>query len=108
MLKLDEYSLEKFLGKGTFGEVYFTRKMNSPNLYATKRMSKQMVDDPKYNKYFINEISILRKLYHPNIIRIEDLKVTQNHYYIVMEYSTIYNETNYQCCQIYSFSKNNS
>ena len=86
MLKLDEYSLEKFLGKGTFGEVYFTRKMNSPNLYATKRMSKQMVDDPKYNKYFINEISILRKLYHTNIIRIEDLKVTQNHYYIVMEY----------------------
>ena len=86
MLKLDEYSMQKFLGKGTFGEVYFTRKINSPNLYATKRMDKAMVDDPKYNKYFINEISILKKLFHPNIIRIEDLKVTKSHYYIIMEY----------------------
>ena len=86
MLKLDEYTMLKFLGKGTFGEVYFTRKMNSPNLYATKRMEKKLIDDPKYNKYFVNEISILRKLFHPNIIRIEDLKMTQNHCYIIMEY----------------------
>ena len=86
MLQLDDYTLAKFLGKGTFGEVYFTKKAGSNNAYATKRMDKRMVDDPRYKKYFNNEISILKKLFHNNIIRIEDLKMTQNHYYIIMEY----------------------
>ena len=86
MLNLDQYTLVRFLGKGTFGEVYLTQKEGSMNYYATKRMEKKMVDDPRYKKYFNNEISILRKLFHENIIRLEDLKVTKNHYYIIMEY----------------------
>ena len=86
MLELDDYTLARFLGKGTFGEVYLTKKKYSNNVYATKRMDKQMVDDPRYTKYFNNEIKILKQLFHENIIRIEDLKVTKNHYYIIMEY----------------------
>ena len=86
MLKLDDYTLEKFLGKGTFGEVYLTKKFNSNNLYATKRMERKMVDDPRYIKYFKNEITILKRLFHNNIIRLEELKMTNNHYYIIMEY----------------------
>ena len=38
-MQLDEYTLNDFLGKGTFGEVYLTKKKNSDFLYATKRMS---------------------------------------------------------------------
>ena len=83
---LDEYTLTQFLGKGTFGEVYLTKKQNSDFLFATKRMSKELVDDPKYTKYFNNEITILRKLYHKNIIRLEALKKTTHHYYVIMEY----------------------
>ena len=86
MLRIDQYSLNRFLGKGTFGEVYLTQKDGSMNYYATKRMEKKMVDDPRYKKYFKNEISILQRLYHENIIRLEDLKATLNHYYIIMEY----------------------
>ena len=37
MLQLDDYTLAKFLGKGTFGEVYFTKKAGSNNAYATKK-----------------------------------------------------------------------
>ena len=83
---LDEYTLNQFLGKGTFGEVYLTKKRNSDFLYATKRMSKQFVENEKYIKYFNNEISILKKLYHKNIVRLEELKKTTNHYYVIMEY----------------------
>ena len=86
MLQIDDYILESFLGKGTFGEVYLTKKANSNFLYATKRMEKALVEDPRYKKYFHNEISILKKLFHKNIIRIQDLKITTNHYYIIMEY----------------------
>ena len=83
---LDEYTLNQFLGKGTFGEVYLTTKKNTDFLFATKRMSKDFVEDPKYMKYFNNEISILKKLYHKNIVKLEALKRTKNHYYVIMEY----------------------
>ena len=83
---LDDYVLSQFIGKGTFGEVYLTKKKNTNSLFATKRMSKEYVEDPKYIKYFNNEISILRKLHHPHIVKLEDLKRTTNHYYVIMEY----------------------
>ena len=37
MFKIDEYELEKFLGKGAFGEVYLTSKAGDPKKYATKK-----------------------------------------------------------------------
>ena len=83
---LDDYILTKFIGKGTFGEVYLTEKKNEGLLFATKRMSKDYVENPKYIKYFNNEISILRKLNHKNIVKLESLKKTKNHYYVIMEY----------------------
>lgn len=83
---LDDYVLTKFIGKGTFGEVYLTKKKNSEFLFATKRMSKELIENPKYIKYFNNEISILKNLYHKNIVRLEGTKKTMNHYYVIMEY----------------------
>ena len=85
-MQLDNYLIKEFLGKGTFGEVYLTTKKDSNFLYATKKMSKSLVDDPGYNKYFINEICILKQLCHKNIIKLEELKRTTNNYYVIMEY----------------------
>ena len=99
MLQLDDYLLEKFLGKGTFGEVYLTKKSNTNLIFATKRMEKALVEDPRYKKYFANEVAILKKLYHKNIIRIQECKYTQNHYYIIMEYCNGGSLT--QCLKIY-------
>ena len=83
---VDEFNLEKIIGKGSFGEVYYTSKKGSNIPYATKRMKREKVEDPSYIKYFINEITILKEIYHKNIIRIEALKKTANHYYIIMDY----------------------
>ena len=59
MMELDEYILTKLLGKGTFGEVYLTQKKTNKSIYyATKKMKRQLVDDPRYNKYFMNEINV--------------------------------------------------
>ena len=85
-IKLDDYKLQKLIGKGSYGEVYYTTKDNSNIPYATKRMKRDKVENPSYIKYFINEISILKGIFHKNIVRIETLKKTTNHYYIIMEY----------------------
>ena len=82
---LDDYKLTQLLGKGTFGEVYLTSKKNSNSLFATKRMDRDLAEHPQFCKYFVNEVSILRNIYHKNIVKVEGLKKTKNHYYIIME-----------------------
>ena len=83
---IDELTLLKFLGKGSYGEVYLTKKEGKSELFATKKMDRKFADQPQVSKYLKNEISILRELKHKNIVKLEDVKVTKNHYYIVMEY----------------------
>ena len=84
--KIDELTLLKFLGKGSYGEVYLTKKEGKSCLFATKKMDRKFADQPQVSKYLKNEIAILRELNHKNIVKLEDVKVTKNHYYIVMEY----------------------
>ena len=85
-IRIDDYTLSTLLGRGSYGEVYYTTKNGSNIPYATKRMKREQVENPDYVKYFVNEISILKGLFHKNIMRIESLKKSANHYYIIMEY----------------------
>ena len=86
MFKIDEYELEKFLGKGAFGEVYLTSRAGDPKKYATKKMDRGTIDKSEARKYLANEIMILKSLNHPNIVKFQDLKKTKNHYFLVMEF----------------------
>ena len=45
-----------------------------------------MADKPNFQKYFKNELLILKSLKHPNIVHLEDVKSDNKYYYIVMEY----------------------
>ena len=73
------------LGKGAYGEVYLSKKANSNKLFATKRIDKFRADT-QLKKYFQYEINIMKGLNHENIIRLEDIKMTANNYYVVLEY----------------------
>ena len=83
---IDQYTLEKSLGKGAYGEVYLTTIKGDSKLIATKKLDKDFCENPTTKKYIINEINILKMLNHPNIVKFVDLKKTINHYYIMMEY----------------------
>ena len=86
MQQIDDITLTKLLGKGSFGEVYLSTKKGRPEYFATKKIDRKTADKPSFKKYFDNEISILKSLNHPNIVKLEEVKRTNNHYYIVMEY----------------------
>ena len=86
MLQVGNYTLYKLLGKGSFGEVYLTTKKNCNIILATKKLDKKQTDRPSIKKYFDNEISIMRELNHPNIIKFHELLASKSHYYVVMEY----------------------
>ena len=84
--KVGDYSLIKLLGKGAFGEVYLTQKANSNKLFATKKIERTIADRPKFQKYLINEINILKSLDHPNIVKFDKMLQSTKSYYIVMGY----------------------
>ena len=85
-MQVDDLILTKSLGKGAFGEVFLTQKKGSKELYATKRLDRAFSEKPENIKRLANEITLLKQIHHPNIVRLIDLKKTKSHCYIVMEY----------------------
>ena len=57
-IKINDYILYKKIGKGSFGEVFLTKKGNDPKIYATKRIHVSLLKSTDVNRYLNNEISI--------------------------------------------------
>ena len=78
MLQLKNHIiLLKSLGKGSYGEVFLSVKKGRNEYFATKKMDRKKTDQPNIKKYFDNEVRLLRSLRHPNIVRLEDLKMNR-------------------------------
>ena len=85
-MQIDDFTLGKCIGQGSFGEVYLTTRQGYNKLYATKKVSKQKIELPSVKKHFIDEIEILKTLNHKNIIKLETIRQSQNNFYIICEY----------------------
>ncbi len=84
---LEEYILNlPKIGEGSFGEVFLTSKKNSSEMFATKKIEKKKILSDKMRQYFFNEIEILKKLNHSNIMKLIDIKSTHNNIYLITEY----------------------
>ena len=86
MQQIDDVILLKVLGKGAFGEVYLSQKQGRNEYFATKKIDRKIADKPSLKKYLDNEISILSSINHPNIVKLEGVKRSASHHYIIMEY----------------------
>ncbi len=86
MQLIDDVTLIKSLGKGSFGEVFLSTKKGRKEYFATKKIDRKIADNPNLIKYLQNEIEILNQINHPNIVKLEETKKTKDHYYLVMEY----------------------
>ena len=87
-IKLNDLILGKKLGSGAFGDVFISKISGSDKVYATKRLQKSRYEkNPKAYSYLVNEIEILSKLNHENIIRLynSDLE-TPKYKYLITEY----------------------
>ena len=86
-MHVDNLFLEKLIGKGSFGEVYLTRRKGDNKLYATKIYKRDIFENSiELKKYLKSEVLILRKLDHQNIVKLIEVKKTKKHFYLVMEY----------------------
>lgn len=82
-------SFEKFdkIGQGTYSSVYKARDLNTGKIVAMKKV--RFVNmDPESVRFMAREIYILRKLDHPNVMKLEGIvtsKVSGN-LYLIFEY----------------------
>ncbi|CAL8340726.1 unnamed protein product [Lota lota] len=69
------------MGAGSFSEVFMVREKETGNLYALKCLKKKFLA----NSNLENEINVLRKIKHENVVGLEDFYESRTHYYLVME-----------------------
>ena len=86
-MNASEYTLVKFISKGSFGQVYLGSKKGTQRKYAIKiKEISKLLKNKNAKKYLNNEILIMKDINHPNIIKILDIKINQKFVFIITEY----------------------
>ncbi|KAJ4934060.1 hypothetical protein JOQ06_006867 [Pogonophryne albipinna] len=69
------------LGSGAFSEVFMVKEKKTGKLFAMKCVKKKQTRDLNLE----NEIAVLRRIKHDNVVGMEDFYESRTHYYLVME-----------------------
>ena len=80
-----KYITIKTLGIGTYGQVYLVQNKFTKEFFAMKEIPKTS-EDLLSDTEIMDEIEILKKLNHPDIVRIIEFYNTESSYYIINEY----------------------
>ena len=82
-----DYKKVKELGSGSFATVYLVKHSITGAVRAMKEIRKISNEGEEDNELeIINEINILMKMDHPNIVKIFGFYITSNYYYLITEY----------------------
>ena len=84
-LPTQKYKILKKLGSGAFGKVYKAYNLKTKNIVAMKvihKISENEVEDIELK----NEIDILKKFSHPDIVKIFEFYDIGTEYYLITEY----------------------
>ncbi|KAF5729180.1 CBL-interacting protein kinase 12 isoform 1 [Tripterygium wilfordii] len=85
-LLLGRYEVGKLLGHGSFAKVYHARNVKSGDSVAIKVIDKEKILKSGLIAHIKREISILRRVRHPNIVQLFEVMATKAKIYFVMEY----------------------
>jgi 5'-AMP-activated protein kinase catalytic alpha subunit len=85
-LLLGRFELGKLLGHGTFAKVHLAKNIKTGESVAIKIISKDKILKSGLVSHIKREISILRRVRHPNIVQLFEVMATKTKIYFVMEY----------------------
>ncbi|KAL3998856.1 Protein kinase domain family protein [Acanthocheilonema viteae] len=80
----DRYLMTKRLGDGTFGEVLLAKKLDTGDKVAIKRMKRKFYSWSE--AMALREVKSLKKMNHPNIIKLREVIREHDNLYFVFEY----------------------
>lgn len=81
-----KYELGKLLGCGAFAKVYHARNVSNGQSVAIKVISKNKIAGSNLMSNVKREISIMRRLRHPHIVKLFEVLATKTKIYFVMEF----------------------
>ncbi|CAI9773241.1 unnamed protein product [Fraxinus pennsylvanica] len=85
-LLLERYEIGKLLGHGTFAKVYQAKNVKTGENVAIKVIDKEKILKIGLIGHIKREISILRRVRHPNIVHLFEVMATKSKIFFVMEY----------------------
>ncbi|KAM3832505.1 calcium/calmodulin-dependent protein kinase type 1D isoform 1-T1 [Vipera latastei] len=77
------FEFKETLGTGAFSEVVLAENRSSGKLFAVKCIPKKALKGKESS--IENEIAVLRKIKHENIVALEDIYESSSHLYLVMQ-----------------------
>ncbi|XP_076952230.1 CBL-interacting protein kinase 2-like [Bidens hawaiensis] len=83
---MQRYELGKLLGHGNFAKVYHARNLANGTSVAVKVIDKNKVLRTGMMTHIKREISVMRLLKHPNIVRLYEVLATKTKIYFILEY----------------------
>ncbi|KAI3495441.1 hypothetical protein L1887_37781 [Cichorium endivia] len=86
--RVGRYELGRTLGEGTFAKVKFARNTETGENVAIKILDKEKVLKHKMITQIKREISTMKLIRHPNVIRMHEVMASKTKIYIVLEFVT--------------------
>lgn len=80
------YDLGREIGQGGMGRVYLARRLSDGTTVAIKAVLPAVSPQPEVAGRFLREVSILRRLDHPHIVRHHEHGTVVGQLYFVMDY----------------------
>uniref|UniRef100_A0AAZ3RAP6 Protein kinase domain-containing protein n=1 Tax=Oncorhynchus tshawytscha TaxID=74940 RepID=A0AAZ3RAP6_ONCTS len=77
------FEFKEVLGTGAFSEVVMAREKTTGKMVAVKCIPKKALKGKETS--IENEIAVLRKIKHENIVALEDIYESPNHLYLIMQ-----------------------
>ncbi|XP_031122892.1 CBL-interacting serine/threonine-protein kinase 23-like [Ipomoea triloba] len=86
--RVGRYELGRTLGEGSFAKVKFARNLETEESVAIKILDKEKLLKHKMVGQIKREISTMKLIRHPNVIRMFEVMASKSKIYIVMEFVT--------------------
>ncbi|XP_038720588.1 CBL-interacting serine/threonine-protein kinase 23-like [Tripterygium wilfordii] len=86
--RVGKYELGRTLGEGTFAKVKFARNCDTEEHVAIKILDKEKLLKHKMITQIKREISTMKLIRHPNVIRMYEVMASKTKIYIVLEFVT--------------------
>ncbi len=84
--RIGDYIMEEEVGAGAYGAVYRGKSAKpSDELFAIKMIPKKDMSK-KVLHYLERETEVVQMINSEHVVKLKDLKATENHYYLIFEY----------------------
>ena len=84
--RIGPYQILGTIGEGGYSVVKLVKNLKSKTDFAVKIVPKDRIMTKRGMEHFENEIRIMQKMTHPNIVHLIDLFQDEDNYYVIMDF----------------------